>query len=342
VQIFIIAATRNIHFHIKSILSKSVSCFFSLNMSFQHRKYESIPLATKVPNEDDDGRYAYLEKIHGINWSVYAQKNGTVQFASRNQFADPECPGGYYGFFEHGELKIKLETAVRKLLIDLDASNVIVYGELFGGHYPGKVTPTGLKQVQKGVCYSPNLEFRAFDVVADGRYLEFDHASDVCLDVGLLFPPMMIVQGRADCIKIVEDLLKLNTGSTVAFDLGLPELPNNCVEGFVIRKIGDSGNRDEMFKMIHPKFRETVKSAGRKKSGQDLWEKQTTAVTAHATRVRFDKVRGNFPTAKEKELVTRFIVDCVEDLGAEVIAELFLPEKLKKALGKKVHDFLSE
>ena len=45
-------------------------------------------------------------------------------------------------------------------------NQIIVYGELFGGRYPHSDVelPAGIKPVQRGIYYCPDIEWKAFDI----------------------------------------------------------------------------------------------------------------------------------------------------------------------------------
>merc|ERR1712110_771476 len=80
--------------------------------------------------------------------------------------------------------------ALRKLLI---------YGEYFGGYYPGQPVERGARAVQKGVAYSPANHFYAFDVSLDGDgYMDFDAARTLPHAAGFPLVAAPLYRGSLD------------------------------------------------------------------------------------------------------------------------------------------------
>ncbi len=62
-----------------------------------------------------------------------------------------------------------------------------VYGELFGGMYPGLPTPPTQAHVQKGIYYSPTYDFFAFDLHDGHSYLDYDLAERIFQTAGFFY-----------------------------------------------------------------------------------------------------------------------------------------------------------
>lgn len=70
---------------------------------------------------------------------------------------------------------------------DAQLKGMYVYGELFGGMYPGLETPAPQTHVQKGIYYSPTYEFFAFDIHDGHGYLDYDLAVKVFKEAGFFY-----------------------------------------------------------------------------------------------------------------------------------------------------------
>ena len=111
-----------------------------------------------------------------------------------------------------------------------------IYGEYFGGNWPVN-SPLqlkgGCKAVQKGVYYTPNHEFYAFDI--------FVVNEQVAYWVDVLDIPRLLGEHINSVPVYVrgtfEEVFNVNTeiDSTIPELLGLPKLPDNIIEGMVIR-----------------------------------------------------------------------------------------------------------
>jgi len=115
-----------------------------------------------------------------------------------------------------------------------DLGKLLIYGEYFGGYYPGHPAEKGAKTVQKGVAYSPANHFHAFDVSLDGNsYLDFDEARDLLLAAGFPLVAAPLFRGPLD------DLLSIDVESLkTALPTLLGHLPLErfqIAEGIVIR-----------------------------------------------------------------------------------------------------------
>merc|ERR1719203_152209 len=172
-------------------------------------------------------RYVVTEKVHGANFCIIAKfdRSATdaidVKFAKRTAIlggaADAE---DFYGCRSTGLLRALVPCAERVLSRSASASTpssdasgssvldaVHIYGELFGGEYPHPdiAAHTGMQAVQKGVWYSPSLQFMAFDVAVERRrcsrmFLDFGRAQELCEACGLMFAQPLITGSLAECL----------------------------------------------------------------------------------------------------------------------------------------------
>ena len=210
-------------------------------------KYDSIkeirtPYGRKICRTYSDSPVVVTEKIHGANFSIYGGINNKPVFCKRSgPIADEE---DFYGFWS---IRDRLSGYVMKLLTLLIKTGLLtsetdrfqVFGELFGGLYPGMKAP--LKHIQKGVYYTPHLEFMAFDLQVNGKYLPFSTMFDLVTKAGYRTVPVINRSiSLKEAIKI--DISQIN--SRVPEVLGFDPLESNIIEGVVIRVNDDeSGNR---------------------------------------------------------------------------------------------------
>ena len=244
-------------------------------------KYAKMKLDVAPAGASSRGNWIATEKVHGANFSVIVSSAGdgattTVAFAKRTAILAPT--DDFYGFRSQG-LADDLAPRARRLFAALrrgaagaptstaDSSNpplqhrVQIYGELYGGHYPHPDVPAvrGLLPVQRGVWYSPGLAFLAFDVAADGAYLDYARARAACGAADLAFAAPL---ARGTLPEVLARA-PVRFASTVAGTLhGLPPLPleggenKNWAEGVVIRCV-DPGRR-ALFKRKIPEFGEVA------------------------------------------------------------------------------------
>lgn len=183
--------------------------------------------------EVEECEWIASEKVHGANFS-FETDGQDVEYACRTcrlgngadfYNARTTMPTYHPFVLEAFRLAKQRFHMLRSLLI---------YGEYFGGYYPGHPGEAGLKKVQGGVAYSPNHHFYAFDVSLNGEtYLDFDDARELLLAAG--FPLVAAPLHRGPLREMLAiDVETLET--SIPAQLGHP--PLNCfrvAEGLVLR-----------------------------------------------------------------------------------------------------------
>lgn len=213
------------------------------------------------PRSTESDSYVVTEKVHGANFCAIAAFPGDVgptapvevRFAKRNAIiGTAEDAQDLFGCRSSGLLAAlvpRVEAVLRRMTQEVEEGQaaivgVHIYGELFGGAYPHPDVEAveGLRPVQAGVWYAPDLHFRGFDVAVEElsteglsrRYLDFNVAREVCLSAGLEFVEPLFQGTLAECLEIPYEF-----ETTVPARLGLPPLPPgsdvNLAEGVVIR-----------------------------------------------------------------------------------------------------------
>jgi Rnl2 family RNA ligase len=185
-------------------------------------------------------KWCVCEKVHGANFAFqWFQETNSIKYAKRNSFIEENDDFfGYKEILPHTlpniELIIKI---INEKYNNNTLSQIIVFGELFGGIYPNMKTKA--KAVQKGVFYSPHLHFYAFDIYIkeknkNGYFLDYEDSSSIFEKVNILYAkPLQIYENIQDAIKH-----PIYYDSTIPQALGLCKLENNKAEGIVIRNMG--------------------------------------------------------------------------------------------------------
>lgn len=176
-----------------------------------------------------------LEKVHGSNFSISVSEKH-IEFGKRS--GPLSLTASFFGF----QTIIEEEQKKARKCFDLISKNVkdlemiTIYGEIFGGKYPHKDVKENpnVKFVQKGLWYSPNLHFYAFDIrTTPGGIMDYDEAMKYFEESGFLYAKP-IMRGKLD------DLIKFDVETfetQLPEILGLPKLEKNFAEGIVIKTI---------------------------------------------------------------------------------------------------------
>lgn len=150
--------------------------FSSLENSYRQNLIDKVQYEGK-----DVGLWIATEKIHGANFSFWC--DGTeVKVASRTQFVDGT-------FFNCQAVINRYAQGILDWCVSKGIEDFVVYGELYG------------KGVQKEVEYGER-DFRAFDVVIDGKILDKHTAQSVADDCGLFFVPVVKVGSFKECMEL--------------------------------------------------------------------------------------------------------------------------------------------
>lgn len=251
------------------------------------------------------GEWCVTEKIHGSNFAFYIEKEDeqtVIKCAKRSCII-----GGNDIFFNHNVVLEKY----RENLIQLfdtyttrhpSVKEMSVHGELFGGSFSGMKSE--YKSIQKGVEYTPDIEFCAFDLKANGKFMNYDKAINLFLKFGIFHATMLFVGTFEEC-------LNYNTkfNSTIPKLLGLEEYrdtPNIC-EGIVIKpiitKYANTGER-AILKKKNEQFSEKSTAPKQKKQEVELGDiakKALDEISSYITENRLRNVISKEGTFSEKD-----------------------------------------
>lgn len=181
-----------------------------------------------------DQEFILQEKVHGANM-CFITDGKQIQSAKKTELiSDDE------DFYNSKSVQNKYESKIIELfkLVKQKFDNVnqmTIFGELFGGAYPHKDVAK-IEQailVQKGIYYSPDNDFYAFDIlINDDKYLDTDIICTLFETVGFLHAKTLFRGTLDNCLQYPNDF-----ESQISKLLGLPNLKQNTCEGVVIRPV---------------------------------------------------------------------------------------------------------
>lgn len=231
--------------------------YSSIENSYREKFIDKLIEEDKVK-----GEWVVTEKMHGSNLSLWAERsedgNHIVRVAKRSEFIEEHATSK---FFRSDLILAEYRDAMIKLLEIHDQANIVsVHGEIFGGVYPHPDVPRNkeVSKVQKGVYYSPDIEFRAFDLKINGSFVDY-HC--FLANLGLVGIPtvselFMGTMGR--CLEYSNEFQ-----TNVPGELDLPVIENNICEGVVLKPIMPAFLMDGsrvILKNKNDKFKEVSKS----------------------------------------------------------------------------------
>jgi Rnl2 family RNA ligase len=230
---------------------------------------------TEGTDTDASGRpnveWIATPKIHGTNMSVtvYRDREG-VHFARRHAFLGKDT--AFMGF---GEVLPGL-APWRDFLADFPDSVVAVtiFGEFFGGSYPGFPAQLNGRPIQTGVHYSPTKRFVAFDIRITSpdkkpkstAYVDFPVMQALCKKHAVPYVED-VFRGSFDMVQQwARDHAADDVNPAFYQVTDLPIVPGNAGEGWVIRPCRElpstiKGTR-VMVKVKNPLFSESARISG--------------------------------------------------------------------------------
>ena len=247
-------------------------------------------------------KWAVTEKVHGANFS-FVYSNGEIKYAKRTGIIKPdENFYNYQVILPENLPKIKvIIEQVKKLCPNY--KTIIIYGELFGGLYPD--IQSKYKPIQKGVYYSPDLHFYAFDIYVVEKiaryYLDFEESLEIFESSGILYAePLAIFNNLNSAIEY-----PIGFNSLIPKKLGLPDLKINKAEGIVVKSMTDRYT----VKIKIPEFAE-IAYTDNTVSTSDIYK----IAQAHITDNRYDNVVSKVGEEDKSLIYTMFVEDILSEL----------------------------
>ncbi|MEV7676768.1 RNA ligase family protein [Streptomyces sp. NPDC088752] len=186
-------------------------------------------------------RWTATEKVHGAHLALLCEE-GTVRAAKRRELLDGNAMDGFFGLARiWPALSVAAARAGSALREEYrTAGPVVMYGELFGGHYPHPAVPPeqNVPTVQTGVWYAPGLHWSVFDAmvnVGGQRWWVGDTVlRRAAAAAGLRCAPLL---GEGPLVRMQELPAAFPTHIPAGF--GLPLLEGNLAEGYVLKPAED-------------------------------------------------------------------------------------------------------
>eukprot|EP00927_Polykrikos_kofoidii_P008245 TRINITY_DN13418_c0_g1_i1.p1 TRINITY_DN13418_c0_g1~~TRINITY_DN13418_c0_g1_i1.p1 ORF type:complete len:401 (+),score=49.67 TRINITY_DN13418_c0_g1_i1:37-1203(+) len=279
------------------------------------------------------------EKVHGANF-CFETDGQHIGYASRTSKLGQNA--GFYSAHEtmpryHPHVLEAFRLAKRH---KQSLAGLLIFGEYFGGYYPGHPVEPGRKKVQGGVAYSPDHHFYAFDVrLDDEEHMDFDDARALLLEAGFPLVAAPLKRGPLDELLAI-DVEVLET--TLPSQLGHPPLDRfRIAEGIVIRpaKEVQFGCHRAILKKKSKAFWEATNQpgmAGKVAVASGVFSSHESLLEATRIRVNENRLRsviskdpGLLAESNLHKLAGLLARDVLEDLEKEHSEEL-------KALGKEV------
>ena len=259
------------------------------------------------------GFFVCTEKVHGANFCFmvsWENEVPSIHVARRNALLtskDPFFKGWLRVFEVYKERCIHVAEHVRKVHLP-ELQHVLIYGELFGGLYPGKESTYEVTPIQTELLYRPDLEFYAFDVCGvfengEKTYLQYADCAHLFESYGFEFwAKPLFIGGLHQALQFPVESFQTTVG-----------VGKNEMEGIVVRNLHER----ILFKIKSSRFLETV-SCG-------------TQIN-HLTVARLDAVLSKMGKVQNADLV---ITQLLEDIVCDD------PKVNTTALYSKAKDFVN-
>ena len=175
--------------------------FNSIENSYREEFIEKIKMFPCAKEE-----WCVTEKVHGANFS-FTSDGVDVAPAKRTSFlpSEDELESFYdcVELVERTRYKIsQFHNYLQEVTLEKIAY-VTVFGELFGGYYPGLHSED--MRIQKGVAYHSRQMFYAFAVrvvisKTNAYYLNYDQAISLFRKVGIFYAEILFRGTMSDCL----------------------------------------------------------------------------------------------------------------------------------------------
>jgi Rnl2 family RNA ligase len=207
----------------------------------EYKKYNSIEnsyqedfIKSIIDQNLNGGDFVVQEKVHGANLSFITDGNEII-CAKRTELINQEEP-----FYNYQAVKKKHEKNIIDVFNNIkekfeNVKFITIFGELIGGQYPHiDIEKNKLATfVQRGIYYSPDNEFYAFDIMINNEYyLDIELINKIFEENNFLYAKTLFKGNLDDCLKHPNEF-----ESKIPEWLALPKLDRNICEGIVIKPL---------------------------------------------------------------------------------------------------------
>lgn len=200
-----------------------------------HYNKDATAKLTKLSLTNPKLEWVATEKVHGANFQ-FITDGKDVQCAKRTALLTKKDNDHFFKFLVIlNKYKMKILQAFGKLKeMDSKVTNILFYGELFGGTYPHKDVEAipNVVQVQKHIYYCPHTDFYAFDIWTDTQgFLDYDKCEVIWKQFDFLYAKSLAKGSLNELYSF--DVETLQTWLPTHYKL--PIIEKNYAEGIVIR-----------------------------------------------------------------------------------------------------------
>lgn len=250
-----------------------------------------------------------LEKIHGTSAHIsWIAKDGVVKF-----FSGGESHERFVSIFD-------VRFFLQVFSENFPDSNVIVYGEAYGG-----------KQQGMGKTYGKELKFIGFDVKIGEYWLSVPNAEGVCKKLNIEF---------VDYVKTSTDLIALNAerdkDSTQAIRNGCGE--GKIREGVVLKPLVELTTNNGariIAKHKRDEFKETKTPREVSPEEFKILENAKAIAEEWVTEMRLNHVLDKLPRGINIENTKQVIEAMIEDVYREAKGEIIESKEVSRSIGSK-------
>jgi Rnl2 family RNA ligase len=296
------------------------------------------------------------EKLHGANFSFhYDSETQEVKAAKRSGFLNEG-----ENFYNSAALVQKVSEKIKSYFAPIFESNsgvnIIIYGELIGGSFPEKVSP--YKAIQKGVYYTPDIEFVVFDILSIENdicsFYDPEWVRIVAKFINLPTPKILFQGKFKDCLNFNPEF-KSELYKTLRPDLADTDVGENIAEGGVIKPmlqkyiLTPNGDR-VMLKIKGEKWKEVSRTPREPIIvDNEITKKHLTNLMSYMTENRLNNVLSHEGMELDfkyfKKLCGLFIADIVKDYESNT-TEFVLEEneyaEARKLLWREIETFVRQ
>ncbi len=253
----------------------------------------------------DSVKWCVMEKVHGAHFDIAWDGSGEVEFWTRKRKLKQK-----QNFNNYHRIREKLTQSIKRVykIIEKDTGvknfEVIICGEVFGGTYPHKDIEgiMNVKRVQKGVFYTPDIGFYAFDIKINGEFINYYSALMILNQGGFLRADILTSGTFRECMEYSN---KFQT--TIPNILGLPKIDDNICEGIVLKPVHPSlcidGTR-VILKSVNEIYDERSRAPKIIREQLELTEKAQKVYEILSTYVTQNRL-NNVLSKIDKELLTK-------------------------------------
>ncbi len=295
-----------------------------------------------------DGTTSWLvtEKIHGANFQIMMGRDGVMRFGTRSGFLGEGDK--FHNYREViGERALEQFRGYCKTLMEEwdDMESVTLYGELFGGGYPD--INSSCKMVQRGVYYSPNVEFMVFDIKVNDLYL---HAEKFLQDMkehldAFKVVPVIQITPELGLDEVVN--IESRYQSEVYKAYGLPKVEDNMCEGVVVRpflfdgRFGETGGR-MIIKKKNEGFEEKCATNAEVSFNEDLVVRVVGELVCYLNENRLNAVysKRDWSDCNFGDFIKDVLVDIYADANEDDLYMEFFEVGDRKEINKRLSNMI--